>query len=228
MAPLSKETSLEYTESSKREELFDETGRFLLLRRGSGTDAQAGVDMPGALPGKEREATADGEVLGYVSFRFDTEETLGSRDAEVAYWYVTFSPSLLPSFTRIKLSIRRADDSYELQLDPSIRRLGLAKVLMDELERIGKSRKLDKVMLTCLKGFTFSAFDRRKLRVGNTAALSFYRKQGYVPPFGGNFGLSCRGLMIVTKPMRLIPPGWKRIQIPIKRIMRLMQKVRVN
>ena len=49
------------------------------------------------------------------------------------------------------------DDSYELQLDPSIRRLGLAKVLMDELERIGKSRKLDKVMLTCLKGiFTIS------------------------------------------------------------------------
>jgi hypothetical protein len=105
MAPLSKETSLEYTESSKREELFDETGRFLLLRRGSGTDAQAGVDMPGALPSKGREATVDatmdGEVLGYVSFRFDTEETLGSRDAEVVYWYVTFSPSLLPSFTRI-------------------------------------------------------------------------------------------------------------------------------
>jgi hypothetical protein len=48
---------------------------------------------------------------------------------------------------------------------------------MDELEGIGKSRKLDKVMLTCLKGFIFSVFDRRKLIVGNTAALSFYRKQ---------------------------------------------------
>jgi hypothetical protein len=108
MAPLSKETSLEYTESSKREELFDETGRFLLLRRGSGTDAQAGVDMPGALPGKEIEVEAKGgEVLGYVSFRFDTEETLGSRDAEVVYWYVTFSPSLLPSFTRMKLRTRK-------------------------------------------------------------------------------------------------------------------------
>jgi hypothetical protein len=54
---------------------------------------------------------------------------------------------------------------------------------MDELEGIGKSRKLDKVMLTCLKGFIFSVFDRRKLIVGNTAALSFYRKQGYVPPY---------------------------------------------
>ena len=86
MAPLSKETSLEYTESSKREELFDETGRFLLLRRGSGAEGQGGVDMPGALPPKESEVR--GEVLGYVSFRFDTEETLGSRDAEVVYWYV--------------------------------------------------------------------------------------------------------------------------------------------
>jgi hypothetical protein len=106
MAPLSKETSLEYTESSKREELFDETGRFLLLRRGSGTDAQAGVDMPGALPGKQTEVEAKGgEVLGYVSFRFDTEETLGSRDAEVVYWYVTFYPSPLPSLTRVNFSI---------------------------------------------------------------------------------------------------------------------------
>ena len=90
MAPLSKESSLEYTESSKREELFDETGRFLILRRGSGTDGHVGVDMPGALPGKESEGSDDGEVLGYVSFRFDTEETLGSRDAEVVYWYVPF------------------------------------------------------------------------------------------------------------------------------------------
>jgi len=91
MGPLSKETSLEYTESSKREELFDETGRFLLLRRGSGADGHAGVDMPGALPGKDSEVRDDGEVLGYVSFRFDTEETLGSRDAEVVYWYVPHS-----------------------------------------------------------------------------------------------------------------------------------------
>lgn len=90
MAPLSKESSLEYTELSKREELFDETGRFLLLRRGSGVDGHAGVDMPGALPGKESQGKDEGEVLGYVSFRFDTEETLGSRDAEVVYWYVPF------------------------------------------------------------------------------------------------------------------------------------------
>jgi len=98
MAPLSKESSLEYTESSKREELFDETGRFLILRRGSGTDGHVGVDMPGALPGKESEGRDEGEVLGYVSFRFDTEETLGSRDAEVVYWYVVLCFPLLAFF----------------------------------------------------------------------------------------------------------------------------------
>ena len=26
-------------------------------------------------------------LMGYCSFRFDTEETLGSRDVEVVYWY---------------------------------------------------------------------------------------------------------------------------------------------
>jgi hypothetical protein len=107
MAPLSKETSLEYTESSKREELFDETGRFLLLRRGSKVEGQGGVDMPGALPGRESEVRDDGEVLGYVSFRFDTEETLGSRDAEVVYWYVPFYSTVLPFFTPMNLSMSK-------------------------------------------------------------------------------------------------------------------------
>jgi len=91
MAPLSQESSLEYTEVSKREELFDETGRFLLLQRG-GSLHEGGIDMPGALPsGKRKEdrvERGEEQVMGYVSFRFDTEETLGRRDAEVVYWYV--------------------------------------------------------------------------------------------------------------------------------------------
>lgn len=95
MAPLSQTSSLDYTESSKREELFDETGRFILLRRGHSVEnGEDGLDMPGALPSVtamgEGEGNEDesGEIVGYVSFRFDTEETLGSRDAEVIYWYV--------------------------------------------------------------------------------------------------------------------------------------------
>lgn len=41
--------------------------------------------------------------------------------------------------------------SYELQLDPSVRGKGLGRVLMDQMESIGKRRKMDKGMLTCLK-----------------------------------------------------------------------------
>jgi hypothetical protein len=97
MAPLSKESSLGYTESSKREELFDETGRFILLHKGGDVKnaPREGVDMPGGLPSGGKGQVQDGgeisgDVVGYVSFRFDTEETLGSRDAEVVYWYVPF------------------------------------------------------------------------------------------------------------------------------------------
>jgi hypothetical protein len=95
MSPLSQTSSLDYTESSKREELFDETGRFILLRKGAEVESMEGgigVDMPGALPsstteeGFEGNVGGSGEIVGYVSFRFDTEETLTSRDAEVIYW----------------------------------------------------------------------------------------------------------------------------------------------
>lgn len=78
------------------------------------------VDMPGALPvsrppggkgkskgkGKGREVPPDAGsgsgilshgpgldsegLVGYVSFRFDTEETTGPKDAEVIYWQVPF------------------------------------------------------------------------------------------------------------------------------------------
>lgn len=114
-----------YTEVSKREEMFDEATRFLLLREkfeveqreqtqdgaqvGANTGESTGADdilsMPGALPatssvpapkskpkkGKRKVARTvvdfePKELVGYCSFRFDTEETLTSRDAEVVYW----------------------------------------------------------------------------------------------------------------------------------------------
>ncbi|WVF69136.1 hypothetical protein IAT40_003910 [Kwoniella sp. CBS 6097] len=73
--------------------------------------------------GKEEE---DSTILGYCSFRFDTEETLSPRDAEVIY-------------------------CYELQLSPSLRGQGLGKILINHLVEIGRRRGLDKSMLTCLK-----------------------------------------------------------------------------
>jgi hypothetical protein len=61
--------------------------------------------------------------------------------------------------------VRRADfeNSYELQLDPSVRKMGLAKVLMDEMESIGRKRKMDKAMLTCLKGMSCYVLPTRPL-----------------------------------------------------------------
>lgn len=62
MAPLAAGTSMQHSKAEKWEEMFDPDARYLVAR------------------GKV------GELLGFASFRFDTEETLGPRDAEVAYW----------------------------------------------------------------------------------------------------------------------------------------------
>ncbi|ORY25663.1 hypothetical protein BCR39DRAFT_560978 [Naematelia encephala] len=105
MSSLSKGTSMAYTATSKQEEMFDPSTRFLLvLRTESDSDIMMmPLPMPGALPmtstrkgngkGKERaekqvevEVEREEDLLGFLSFRFDTEETLGSRDAEVIYW----------------------------------------------------------------------------------------------------------------------------------------------
>ena len=47
-------------------------------------------------------------------------------------------------------------ESYELQVAEQARGLGLAKMLMDEMEMIGRRRGMDKAILTCLKGEWFS------------------------------------------------------------------------
>jgi len=117
----------------KREELFHPDARYLLLLRSSPpSPAQETLHMPGALPlnkakGKGKAVDqVDGDLLGYCAFRFDAEETMGPRDAEVVY-------------------------CYELQLDVAVRGMGLGKMLMNELEAIGSRRSMDKAMLTCLK-----------------------------------------------------------------------------
>ena len=46
----------------------------------------------------------------------------------------------------------RADKSYEMQLKGELRGKGMGKVLMDEMERIGRERGMSKCMLTCLSG----------------------------------------------------------------------------
>lgn len=94
LTPRSSGTSMSHEEKSKRAELFDPLTRYLLLLRPSssspGTDT---VPMPGALPRSDRKGKSkasidfeEEDLVGYCSFRFDTEETLGDRDAEVIYW----------------------------------------------------------------------------------------------------------------------------------------------
>jgi hypothetical protein len=77
-----------YTETSKREELFDPLTRFLLVHTHDYKLKGENVKVTTSTDGEE-------ELLGYCSFRFDTEETLSSRDAEVMYWLVDskFPPS---------------------------------------------------------------------------------------------------------------------------------------
>lgn len=85
-----------HDELSKREELFDPVTRYLLLLRSSSPSPSSDtVPMPGALPRSNRKGKSkptidfkEDDLVGYCSFRFDTEETLGDQDVEVIYWYV--------------------------------------------------------------------------------------------------------------------------------------------
>lgn len=65
-------------EQPKREEMFDKDARYLVLTRQR-------ESMPGALPRSTTDIESS-ELLGYASFRFDTEETMGPKDVEVIYW----------------------------------------------------------------------------------------------------------------------------------------------
>ena len=78
-------TSFSYTEQFKRLELFEPTTKYILCLRPPHSQARP--------KGKIRDVVGiEGQLVGYCSFRFDTEETLSSRDAEVIYW------SVLPLF----------------------------------------------------------------------------------------------------------------------------------
>ncbi|BEJ15547.1 hypothetical protein CspHIS471_0501520 [Cutaneotrichosporon sp. HIS471] len=101
--------------------MFDPDARYLVLTRSS-----SGTRMPGAMPVKKGDGD---DVVGFASFRFDTEDTMGSEDVEVVY-------------------------CYELQLSEQARGMGLGAILMAELEGIGSRRGMTKSMLTCLANNT--------------------------------------------------------------------------
>lgn len=94
------------SERLKREEMFECTARYILaLRRPERPPEEASTSAvhwqfdgftreSASDRGKEKaqgiqEASVDfmkDDLLGYCSFRFDTEETQGPKDAEVIYW----------------------------------------------------------------------------------------------------------------------------------------------
>ncbi|ODN77602.1 hypothetical protein, variant 1 [Cryptococcus amylolentus CBS 6039] len=131
MKTIQDNSSFPYTKESKQEEMFDPTSRFLLALKSS-------ASVP-ALEGKRPEEMSsvveltEDDVLGFVEWRFDTEETLRGSDVEVAYL-------------------------YEIQLTSSSKGLGIGRTLMEILEEIGDRRQMQKVMLTCLKSVQSQCF----------------------------------------------------------------------
>ncbi|WWC70880.1 uncharacterized protein I206_104832 [Kwoniella pini CBS 10737] len=134
MSKLQQISSFPYTEESKFEELFNIDSRYILILKKSNKliiekekEKEKGKDEK-----KENDEIEElinfnyNDLIGFCGFRFDTEETIESRDAEVIY-------------------------CYEVQLENKSRRMGLGKILLNILEEIGKKRELDKIMLTCLK-----------------------------------------------------------------------------
>ncbi|KAF8735475.1 hypothetical protein AX14_001974 [Amanita brunnescens Koide BX004] len=77
------------------------------------------------------------DLVAYCMFRFEVEESSG-----VLYWYQSRLVDVNVLITR----------SYELQVSSTARRRGLGKMLMQQLWKIGSSWKMEKIMLTVLKG----------------------------------------------------------------------------
>ncbi|UOH80803.1 hypothetical protein LQV05_003462 [Cryptococcus neoformans] len=117
---------------SKKEEMFDPTSRFLLAL--GETPMDTNDELAPRKQQKQQIDIQEHELLGFCEFRFDVEDTLSDKLAEVVYW-------------------------------PSVQKQGMAKKLIGILEDIGRLRKMEKIMLTCLKY--------------NASALSFYRHQGF-------------------------------------------------
>ncbi|AFR94899.2 hypothetical protein C343_02987 [Cryptococcus neoformans C23] len=138
MRNLQSNSSFPYTEMSKKEEMFDPTSRFLLAL--GETPMDTNDELATRTQQKQQIDIQEHELLGFCEFRFDVEDTLSDKLAEVVY-------------------------CYELQLRPSVQKQGMARKLIGILEDIGRLRKMEKIMLTCLKN--------------NASALSFYRHQGF-------------------------------------------------
>lgn len=108
-------TDFDDDEKTKREEMFDPSTRFLLLLRpphnahlhtnltSKANDEYNSIaieevkvlpeatEKSGSKKKKKKPPKLDftsDQLIGYCSFRFDTEDTINERSVEVIYWYV--------------------------------------------------------------------------------------------------------------------------------------------
>ncbi|ORX37321.1 acyl-CoA N-acyltransferase [Kockovaella imperatae] len=146
-------SSVTYSRAEKRGELFHADSRFLILST-SPPYPGSNDDPSPRMPGSLPPDKGKGKARATG---------------------VNISPSELYGFCMFRFDTEETlteDDveviyCYEIQLSSRARGKGLGTILMRHLEDIGRQQGMAKAMLTCLKR--------------NTAALSFYAKQGYMP-----------------------------------------------
>jgi len=81
---------------------------------------------------------------------------------------MVFKETDLVAYGMFRFEVEESNDvlyCYELQVSSTARRMGLGKMMMQQLWKIGSSWKMKKTMLTVLKE--------------NTAAFEFYTKLGF-------------------------------------------------
>eukprot|EP00879_Flechtneria_rotunda_P011866 GHRR01012395.1.p1 GENE.GHRR01012395.1~~GHRR01012395.1.p1 ORF type:complete len:239 (+),score=70.88 GHRR01012395.1:527-1243(+) len=94
--------------------------------------------------------TASGKLLAYTHFRFELEENILTNEDMQLFQLARYQPVLY---------------CYELQLDACVQRKGLGKRLMQMLELMALSFKMEALLLT--------------VHQSNEAAHAFYRALGY-------------------------------------------------
>lgn len=79
-------------------------------------------------------------------------------------------------------SAHMRDDSYEMQVSDGSRGCGLCRFFVESLKLIGKHWKMEKILLTVLKGTSASKVSSMSryddIWLENTAARQVYRKLG--------------------------------------------------
>ncbi|KAL0072038.1 hypothetical protein AAF712_000961 [Marasmius tenuissimus] len=110
-------------------------------------------------------------LAGYTMFRFEHDQ-----DENLLYWSVTAPWSIIHIFKSVS--------SYELQVRDLYQGKSLGKILMGDIESIAQNWKMEKIMLTVLKGESGGLFPPLIPMIicsssANIRACQFYRALGF-------------------------------------------------